>query len=145
MGAREGARRLGVIGRSGQRVAQPQPVDQRGDAKRRRTCTRPPDERHKAVDEIAGKPAVIDAQDALERGRAPGIAVKRHPGAEHLIGELLIAERSVDNGVEPVLRRRRGTHARHGIAAQRLEQVLHGGEQQVVLVGEVAIDRLLGN
>jgi len=77
---------------------------------------------------------MIEGEDVHQPGRLAGIAVKRQPGAEHLLVELAVAETGIDDGADALARVIGAGEAGHGIGAELRQQVAHGGEEQLVLV-----------
>ena len=88
---------------------------------------------------------MIEREDVHQPRRLAGIAIKRQPGAEHLLVELGFAEAGIDDGADALAWVGGAGEPRHGIGAQLRQQVAHGGEQQLVLVLEIVVHHAGGN
>ncbi|CAN0625021.1 protein of unknown function [Burkholderia multivorans] len=133
--------RPGVERAAGERAAQPQAVDQRGEAARRVPGLRARQRLREFRAQVRVETPRVDALQAAERWRVHALRPEREPGLHHRRADLRVVEIRRDDRAKPRARllARRDAAARRG-GPQIAQHVAHRGFEQAVLVAEIVAD-----
>lgn len=138
---------LGVEGVAGEGAAQPETIDDGGQAAGRGTRLLMGQEAAELPAEVGVETQVVDALQAAQIGLVHAGGPEGQPGLHGRAADLGIVEVALDDGAQVggrVVTGQGGTAFAHGLA-QGIHQMPHGGFEQAVLVLEVVADDAVGD